>query len=211
MIVIINPNSTQAMTRTMVDTALDMGIKVEGWTSHDGPPAIQGPEDGAACIPPLLGLVRKASDAGASAIIIGCFDDTGLDLARDIARCPVIGVGQAAYHIAVLAGQRFSVVTTLPQSIPVLEQNIHSYGFAPRLGRVRASNVPVLALETDLPGSAPKVIAEIDRAVVEDKVGIVVLGCAGMVGIPGLYGDRPDVRLVDGVKAAVQLSAILSS
>ncbi|MGB3244558.1 MAG: aspartate/glutamate racemase family protein [Sulfitobacter sp.] len=209
MIVIINPNSSDAMTSAMVETARIAGVAVEGWTSHEGPAAIQGPEDGAACIPPLLRLVRKASDAGARVIIIGCFDDTGLDLARDLARCPVIGIGQAAYHMAVLAGSRFSVVTTLPVSVPILEHNIQNYGFAPHLGRVRASGVPVLALETDPAGSGPKVISEIDRAVAEDNVSIVVLGCAGMVGIPDLYGTSSTVRLVDGVKSAVQFAAVL--
>lgn len=91
---------------------------------------IQGPPDGAACIAPLLELMRKASDVGARAVIIGCFDDTGLDQACDIAACPVIGIGQAAYHMAVLADARFSVVTPLDVSVPVLEHNIHTYGFA---------------------------------------------------------------------------------
>ena len=109
MIVLINPNSTKAMTQAMVETASKVGVKLIGWTSLEGPAAIQGPEDGAACIPPLLTLVRKASDAGAKTIIIGCFDDTGLDAARNIASCPVIGIGQAAYHMAVLSARRFSV------------------------------------------------------------------------------------------------------
>ena len=210
MIVIINPNSTKAMTEAMVHAALCVGVTVEGWTSHDGPAAIQGPEDGAACIPPLLSLVRQASDAGARVIIIGCFDDTGLEPAREIARCPVIGIGQAAYHMAALAGPRFSVVTTLRVSVPVLEQNIQRYGFAPYLGRVRASGVAVLALESDLATAAPKVIAEIDRAVTEDDVKVVVLGCAGMVEIPDLYGENENIRLIDGVKMAAQLAAVLS-
>ena len=210
MIVIINPNSTKAMTDAMVHAALCVGVTVEGWTSHDGPAAIQGPEDGAACIPPLLSLVRQASDAGARVIIIGCFDDTGLEPAREIARCPVIGIGQAAYHMAALAGPRFSVVTTLRVSVPVLEQNIQRYGFAPYLGRVRASGVAVLALESDLATAAPKVIAEIDRAVTEDDVKVVVLGCAGMVEIPELYGENENIRLIDGVKMAAQLAAVLS-
>lgn len=211
MIVLINPNSTAAMTSAMIHTAASIGVTVTGWTSQHGPPAIEGPEDGAACIPPLLDLVRKASDAGATAIIIGCFDDTGLKQAQLIARCPVIGIGQAAYHMAVLAGTRFSVVTTLPVSIPVLEQNIATHGFTPHLGRVRASGVPVLALESDIDSAAPKVIAEIDRAVAEDGVKTVVLGCAGMVGIPELYTRHTDVRLIDGVKAAVRLATILAT
>jgi allantoin racemase len=156
-----------------------------------------------------LTLVRKASDAGATAIIIGCFDDTGLDAARDIASCPVIGIGQAAYHMAVLSGRKFSVVTTLDVSVPILEKNIHAYGFTSQLVRVRASGVPVLDLETDPAGTADVVVGEINRAVTEDKVDTVVLGCAGMGHIPAYVGNIGNIRLVDGVTSAAQLAKIL--
>lgn len=211
MIVLINPNSTDQMTQAMVATARRAGVQIQGWTSLNGPPAIQGPEDGAACIPPLLTLVQRASDAGAKAIIIGCFDDTGLDAARAIAQCPVIGIGQAAYHIAVLTGTRFSVVTTLQVSVPVLEANIHAYGFGAQLACVRASGVPVLALETDPVSSTPIVIREIERAIVEDNIKSVVLGCAGMVAIPDVFEPNGGVRLIDGVTSAARLAAILSA
>ena len=210
MIVLINPNSTDAMTKAMVKTAAKAGVTLTGWTSYDGPAAIQGPEDGVACIPPLLTLVRKASEMGATAIIIGCFDDTGLDAARDIASCPVIGIGQAAYHIAVLSGARFSVVTTLAVSVPILEKNIHAYGFTSQLARVRASGVPVLDLETDPAGTADVVVGEINRAVIEDKVETVVLGCAGMGHIPTYFDYTLNVRLIDGVTSAAQLAKILA-
>ena len=210
MIVLINPNSTKAMTQAMVETASKVGVKLIGWTSLEGPAAIQGPEDGAACIPPLLTLVRKASDAGAKTIIIGCFDDTGLDAARNIASCPVIGIGQAAYHMAVLSARRFSVVTTLAVSVPILEDNIHAYGFTSKLSRVRACGVPVLDLETDPAGPAPAVMGEIKRAVAEDKVDVVVLGCAGMVHIPAYFFGEEHVRLIDGVTSAAQLAFLLA-
>ncbi|MEY8099343.1 aspartate/glutamate racemase family protein [Falsihalocynthiibacter sp. S25ZX9] len=211
MIVIINPNSTETMTDAMVDIARSatLDVAIEGWTSHDGPPAIQGPRDGEASIPPLLKLVRLAVAKGAQAIIIGCFDDTGLSQARKIAACPVIGIGQAAYHLAALAGERFSVVTTLDVSVPVLESNIQSYGLTGHLAKVRASGVPVLDLETDPETANPKVIAEINRAVSEDRVQSVVLGCAGMVGIPAIFGEDSPVRLVDGVVAATKIARIL--
>ena len=87
MIVIINPNSTVTMTDAMVETARKVApnSNIVGWTSIDGPPAIQGAQDGDAAIPPLMKLVRKADSARAKAIIIGCFDDTGLAEARSLA------------------------------------------------------------------------------------------------------------------------------
>ena len=171
-----------------------------------GPAAIQGRADGDQATPPLLELVEAASDAGASAIIIACFDDTGLTEARRIASCPVIGIGQAAYHMAVLAGDRFSVVTTLAESTPVLEENIQAYGFAGQLGRVRASHVPVLALEDDPVATAERVIAEVVAADREDHVQSIILGCGGMVDIAKQAEGKTDARLIDGVRAAAHIA-----
>ena len=211
MIVIINPNSTVSMTEAMLVTARKASpdARIEAWTSRDGPPAIQGPEDGEASVPPLLKLVAKASDQGARVIIIGCFDDTGLEEARGVATCPVIGIGQAAYHLAALAGARFSVVTTLAVSIPILAQNIQDYGLGGSLAQVRASGVPVLDLETDFEASAARVLGEIAQAQSEDNIQSVVLGCAGMSHIPARAGPDIKVRLIDGVKAAVQIGVLL--
>lgn len=211
MIILINPNSTVSMTDAMVRIALDVApdVRIVGWTSHDGPQAIQGPEDGAASVPPLLELVAKASELGARAVIIGCFDDTGLNEARAIADCPVIGIGQAAYHMAVLAGARFSVVTTLEVSVPVLEENIRAYGLSGHLGRVRASGVAVLDLERNGDAAALRVLEEIAAAAREDDVDSIVLGCAGMVDLPSRAQAVTNLRIIDGVRAAVQIGALM--
>ena len=209
MIVLVNPNSSTSMTDAMLRTARETvpGAKVEGWTSHEGPPAIQGEADGIEATEPLLRLVAKASEQGASAIIIACFDDTALEAACKTANCPVIGIGQAAYHLAVLAGGRFSVVTTLAVSVPILEANIKAYGLSNHLGKVRASGVPVLALEQGAESAAHQVVKEIQKASLEDDVQSVVLGCGGMVDIRENTGDEVVIRLIDGVRAAASFAS----
>ncbi len=68
------------MTEAMVAAARAAlpGVEVLGWTNTDGPPAIQGPEDGAAAVPGCCALLPAAAQAGVEAMVIGCFDDTGL-------------------------------------------------------------------------------------------------------------------------------------
>ena len=204
MIVLINPNSTASMTEAMVDTARDEapGVPFEGWTSESGPISIQGRDDGALAVPPMLALVQKASEQGARAIIIGCFDDTGLDDARALADCPVIGIGQAGYHFAAMHGRRFSVVTTLAVSVPILRDNIEAYGLAGHCAKVRASGVPVLALEDDPDRASADVLAEVQRAEAEDDITSVVLGCGGMVHLPALIRAHTGLYPIDGVRAA---------
>ncbi|TNJ41755.1 aspartate/glutamate racemase family protein [Phaeobacter sp. B1627] len=209
MIVLINPNASARMTRDMhaVAQAQAGAIPVVAWTSEAGPPSIQGPEDGEAAVPPLLDLVRKAAlEHSPRAIVIGCFDDTGLEEARKIANCPVFGIGQAAYHLAAMLGGRFSVVTTMAVSVPILEDNIRSYGLGQSLARVRASGIPVLELEK----ASAAIISEIGQAIAEDDVTSVVLGCAGMASLYETLRPNLGIPLIDGVRASISMACAIS-
>lgn len=212
-VVLINPNSTAAMTRTLLDAAraAEPGLTFDAWTSTDGPPAIQGPEDGEAATGPLLDLVRRADTRGADAVVIGCFDDTGLDAAARAAACPVIGIGQAGFHMAALRGWRFSVVTTLAVSVPVIEANIAAYGLGGRLGRVRASGVPVLAIEADPHGAFDAILAEARTALREDGADAIVLGCAGMADLTARMRASLGAPVIDPVEAAAGCARWLTS
>ncbi|MGR3824172.1 MAG: aspartate/glutamate racemase family protein [Salipiger marinus] len=204
---IINPNSTRSMTEAMlaVAQATAPGAGFQGWTSTGAPPAIQGREDGEAATAPLLALVDRANAEGMQGIVIGCFDDTALEQAVARSAVPVLGICQAACHVAALRGWRFSVVTTLAVSVPILEENIARYGFAPLLGRVRASDVPVLALEDDPDAAGARIAAELDRALAEDGIDAVILGCAGMAKLTADLRRRFALPILDGVESAARL------
>lgn len=203
-IIIINPNSTSSMTQAMVAQARRSvpELDFEGWTSTEGPPAIQGVADGEAARAPLLKLVSRASAQGAEGIIIGCFDDTALEEAIELADCPVIGIGQASYHYAALRNLRFSVVTTLSVSTPILQRNIAQYGFGHLLSHVRASEIPVLDLEKDVEAAVAIVAEEAICAERDDNISAVILGCAGMVEVVHNVRDRLSILVVDPVECA---------
>ena len=209
-LLVINPNSTASMTDKIAQAArlaVPAGVTVIAQTNHTGPASIQGPADGELATPGLLTLIAQAE---ADAIVIACFDDTALAQARAIARVPVIGIGEAAFHAAMLLGKRYSVVTTLTISVPVIQDNLHHYGLSEGCLRVRASEVPVLDLEK--PGSAAeaKISAEIGRAVAEDGAGAIVLGCAGMADLAARLAQTHGLPVIDGVTAACGMACVLA-
>ncbi|GAB4539904.1 MAG: aspartate/glutamate racemase family protein [Roseibium sp.] len=214
-ILVINPNSTASMTDKIAaaaGAAAGPCSRVTAINPAQGPAAIQGPEDGAAALPGLFDLFDRslAADPTVSAVIIACFDDTGLWELKARAGVPVIGIGEAAYHVASVAAERFSVITTLPVSVPVLEENLVRTGLAGRCARVRASDVPVLALEDPASDARRKVEAEIETALREDGVGAIALGCAGMADLAHDLSVRFNVPVVDGVASAVRLAEALA-
>ena len=116
-------------------------------TSAFGPASIEGAYDDAFAVPGLLERIREGEAAGAERARHRVFDDTGLDTARALGDVPVIGIGEAGFHVATMLAHRFAVVTTLARWLPVLENNLLRYGLDRRCARVRAAEVPVLELE----------------------------------------------------------------
>jgi allantoin racemase len=210
-LVVINPNSTVSMTEKAALAARNAapGATVLGVTCHKSPPAIQGPEDDAICRPFVMAEVALVAADGADAIIIACFDDPALDAARASVTIPVLGIGEAGYHAAMMLGGRFSVVTTLPVAIPILEENLVHYGMAAACARVRAAGVAVLELEDEASGAVARVSAEIARAKAEDGVGAIVLGCAGMADLAARMEAKHGLKVIDGVGAAAAFAAAL--
>lgn len=213
-ILVINPNSTAAMTRSIEAAALDAArakTRITAVNPDDTPPAIQGPEDGAAALPGLFALFDREvlEKGGYDACVIACFDDTGLMTLKRRSPIPVIGIGEAAFLAAMLVGDSFSVVTTLGVSTPVIEANLAAYGIAARCRKVRASEVPVLDLESDKDSACDTIAAEITLAIAQDEPDAIVLGCAGMADLALTLSDRFRLPVIDGVAAAITFAEAL--
>jgi allantoin racemase len=208
-ITVVNPNTSAAMTRTIADAATKAarpGTTIRAVESEFGPVSIEGPYDDAFAVPALLMRIAQAEAEGADAHVIACFDDTGLDAARALAEAPVIGIGEAAFHVASLIARRFTVITTLARSVAVIEDNLMRYGLDRRCARVRAADVPVLALADAASNARGRVGDEIRRALDEDGAEAIVLGCAGMADLAGALADEFALPVIDGVAAAVALA-----
>jgi len=207
-ILIINPNTTASMTEAIGKAALkvaSVGTTIVAVNPDNGPASIQGAEDGEAALPGLFEVFdRHMSDEDPyDAVVIACFDDTGLVELRARSDLPITGIGEAAYRLAAETAAPFSVVTTLAVSIPVLEYNIKSYGLAAFCARVRASEVPVLDIERHPRESLSRIGAEIAVAMVNDQCRSIVLGCAGMADMARILENEYSIPVIEGVSAAV--------
>ena len=136
----------------------------------------------------------------------------GLDAARCAAEAPVIGIGEAAFHMATLVAGRFRVVTTLARSVPAIEHNLvrntvwrrDAHGSGHRTSPCSTSKCPA-------PTPAASISAEIGRAISDDKAEAIVLGCAGMADLADELSREHGVPVLDGVACAVRLAETVSA
>ena len=96
-ILVINPNTTASMTDHIgkaARAAASPGTDITAVNPAHGPVSIEGYFDEAMSLAGLLDTIRRNPDC--DAVVIACFDDTGLDAARCLTDKPVIGIGEAA-------------------------------------------------------------------------------------------------------------------
>lgn len=215
-IVVVNPNTTAAMTARIAASARAVaqpGTRIEALQPAHGPASIEGFFDEAMAVPGMLQVLAEAQarDPAIAGHVIACFDDTGLDAARSLLDAPVVGIGEAGCHLAALLAVRFSVITTLARSVAAIEHNLLKYGLASRCARVRAAEVAVLELEDPASDARARISAEIAAALREDRAEAIVLGCAGMTDLAADLAREHGVPVIDGVAAAVKLVESLAA
>ncbi|MEM7693682.1 MAG: aspartate/glutamate racemase family protein [Pseudomonadota bacterium] len=206
---LINPNSTASMTQKIeaaAKGAASPGTTIRASNPEATPKSIEGHADEAVSTPHVLAMIE--ADVAADAFILACFDDPGLHAAREITKAPVIGIAEAAMTVAATLARRFSIVTTLPRAVPIIEDLVADYGHSARCRRVRSANIPVLALEEG--GASAAVRAEVGAAITQDGADAVVLGCAGMADLAGALTTQMGVPVIDGVVAATRLAEAIA-
>ena len=216
-LLILNPNSTASMTETIAAAARQTALPSTVISALSGygpaPASVEGHADAAIAVPPMLAAIRAAESGPTppAAIVIACFDDPGLLAARELARAPVLGIAQSAIQVAMVISARFSIITTLPRSVPVIEDLVQAYGAGHTCRKVRSVDVPVLALDASPDQTFARLVAEGRKAITEDGAEAIVLGCAGMAEMCANLSQTLGLPVIDGVVAAVKLAEALAS
>ncbi|MDH4607722.1 aspartate/glutamate racemase family protein [Pseudomonas sp. BN102] len=209
---LINPNTSTAMTASLAESArplLRAGNQLLAVTNSAGPASIEGHYDEALSVPGLLQAIRDGERDGAEGHVIACFGDPGLLAAREIARHPVIGIAEAAMHLATWVATGFSIVTTLGRTKVIARHLVERYGFHQHCRGIHAVEIPVLALDQDPQGLQRLMRAACLEALERDESGAIVLGCAGMSHLAIRLQDELGVPVIDGVSAALKMVEML--
>lgn len=211
-ITLINPNTSRAMTDKIAVAAREVagpGVEIVAVHPVGGAAAIESHLDEIVAARSIVELIEDDLDAGGSdAYVVACFGDPGLDAARELVDVPVIGIAEAAMHVATLSGRRFAVVTTLGRTLGRARDLLARYGMTSACASLVASGIAVLDLE-DTGSDAFERIAALCAAEVAGGADVIVLGCAGMADLCHALSERVGVPVVDGVGAAVGLASAM--
>jgi allantoin racemase len=207
-ILVINPNSTAAVTRAIDEACEPLripgGPAVECVTLAEGPPGVETQQHVDGVVDPLIRMVAKR-ERDHAAFVIACYSDPGIHSLREVTRKPVLGIAESGILTALTLGQKFGVIAILRKSIARHLRYIGALGVAGRL----AAELPVGLGVTEL-GDARKTFGRLleTGTALRDAHGadVVVLGCAGMACYRKPLQDAIGIPVVEPTQAAVAMA-----
>ncbi len=206
-IIVINPNSTQAITNEL-DRSLqamrgEAAAEIRCLTLAEGPPGIESDAQILAVEEPLLQLARSFQDE-ASAIVIACFSDPGLALLRRSLTCPVLGIARSGLFTARSLSEKIAVISVSEDSVRRHHRLYAELQIGDQIVADRA-----LAMEvTDLVDNpmAEEQLRLCAESLCEAGAETIVLGCAGMSAYRSRLEKALGIPIIDPVQAAVRMA-----
>ena len=209
-IVVINPNSTDAVTRAM-DAAVDGfrfvgGPTIDCLTLAEGPPGIESQRDADGVIMPLLRLVER-EDNRASAFVVACFSDPGVHTLREATARPVFGIAEAGLATALNLGNRVGIIAIRSGSIARQARFVRAMGIAERVAGSLAIDMGVVELD-----DRDRVLTRMTQVGMrlrdERGADVVIMGCAGMADYRAPLQDALGVAVVEPTQAALGMAIV---
>jgi Asp/Glu/hydantoin racemase len=213
-IVVLNPNTSTAMTTAVVDrmrARLPAGIDIVGRTAHHGPPVIASRETFAEGARSGLALAAECI-AQADALVLACFGDPGLAEIQATCTLPVIGLAGASIRRAESSHRPWAIVTAGCAWCEMLRELVHALGASrnfvdvyaiegtgldamrdPALGRARVRNA---ACKARAAGAESIILGGAALAGMADGIGTIgvtlldCIDCASDAAIEALCASR---------------------
>jgi allantoin racemase len=209
----INPLGTDVFDRPIAEELERVkrpDTEVEVRSLPDGPRHLEYAAYEAAAVPAILESIVQAEREGFDAVVIGCFYDTGLRAAREVAtRIAVAAPCESATAIAATLGDSFSVLVGRRKWIPEMRDNVRRYGHGDRLASFRELGLGVHDFQADPACTLERMRAEARAAVEEDGAEVVVFGCTAEFGFFGQLQEEIGAPVVDATVAPFKYAELL--
>ncbi|MFA3835149.1 aspartate/glutamate racemase family protein [Streptomyces aureus] len=210
-ILVVNVNTTASMTESIGAQAAAVaspGTEIVPLTPPFGAESVEGNYESYLAAVAVMEAVRSYPHPF-DAVIQAGYGEHGREGLQELLDVPVVDITEAAASTAQFLGHRYSVVTTLDRTVPLIEDRLKLAGLSDRCASVRASGMAVLDLESDEEAAVEAIVEQAAQAVERDKAEVICLGCGGMAGLTERVVKRTGVPVVDGVAAAVTIAESL--
>ena len=208
-ILLINPNTTLAMTEQMAGVAarcVPQGVTIVTMTATVGAPVIASRETYAAAASETARMYERY-EGRHDAVVIGCFGDPGLEALRDAGRAPVLGLAESSIREADDLAEPFAILTMGKAWVDILNERV-------RLAEPKTRFVGVFAGDgTGLDvsrreASAMEELNRLGRQAIAAGARTLILGGGAFAGLTSRFGKN--AHTIDCVEATMRAALALT-
>ncbi|QVI25872.1 allantoin racemase [Mycolicibacterium neoaurum] len=207
-ILVANVNTTASMTEAIAESARGVaapGTEIIGITPRFGADSCEGNFESYLAAIAVMDAITSYSEPF-DAVIQAGYGEHGREGLQELLDVPIVDITEAAASTAMYLGHKYSVVTTLDRTVPLIEDRLKLAGLDARCASVRASGLGVLELESDPERAVQAIVAQAREAVEKDHAEVICLGCGGMAELEAKVSAATGVPIVDGVRSAVTIA-----
>jgi allantoin racemase len=210
-ILILNPNTTEAVTSLMVEAGQAVaaaGTELVPMTAPRGFPYISTRAEaqiGGAIALEMLAEAHRSVDAA----IMAAFGDPGLLGARELFDIPIVGVSEAAMLTACMVGRRFVIVTFATALGGWYRDCVEMHGLMGRCAGIFALDQAFSSIAEVQDENLDALVALADEAVAEMRADVMIFAGAPLAGLANKVRHRIPVPIIDPVAAAVKQAEAL--
>ena len=210
-LLLINPNTTEAMTQSMAEEArrfASPATEILAVTAAFGTQYVANRIEAAIAGHAVVDALAKYA-AGCDAAIVSAFGDPGLSAAREYAEIPVVGIAESAMLTAWMLGRRYSIVCLTSRLRTWYQECAREHGLDGRLASVRALDVPVPDITQAKDQFRSSLVAECMLAIEKDEAEVIIFGGGPLAGLAREAAADIPVPTLDGVSCAVRMAEAL--
>ena len=206
-LLVINPNTTTAMTAQVVKGVSRMatslagqGVEVRGLTATFGSEVIATRQSFVIGAHAALELLRS-ENGWADTVIIACFGDPGLAALQELSSVPVVGMAQASLREAQALQRPFRIITAGAAWAAMLREAVAIENAQALCEGITVMDTTGLAIANDPDAFVAQVQTLLNAAALQGAP-TVILGGAGFAGMRVRL--RYAGQMIDGVEAATR-------
>jgi allantoin racemase len=212
-IMVLNPNTSQVVTdrigRAVMRIARPETEVVVAQIPH-GPESLESFYDEALATPYVIEAVQEANRSGFDAVVLAAFCDPGIEALKEISDIPIYGLEEVSFSVALLLGNKFSILTEKKHKENVKAQQVRKHGLESRFASVRALNMGVVEIATDPVKVKENGVAIARRMIEEDGAEVIIMGCASMAGYSEDLEQALGVPIIDPVAVTFKVVEALT-
>ncbi len=158
-----------------------------------------------------IAAARAAEAGGFDAYAMCTLPNPMLREARALVDIPVVGLGETAFHMATMYGQRFGVMLFIDRMIPLYREQVHGYGLDSRCAGIKPSGLAFADVLAGFSDPDPVIERFIDAArkmISDDGADVIIPGEVPLNMLLSMNGVNrvDDVPIVDSFAVTLKMT-----